>query len=177
MSRSTSSGRRADGGACAARNSLFRRTSCAGATLVELAIVARGAIRRQRRRRRGRQRPRPKKDLHIVKSPIVGTFYESPSPGAPPFVKAGDTIAVGQVLCIVEAMKLMNEIESRRRRGAGEEAGRPTASRSSTGRSCSPSGRRSESVEFRGAHLARLFAFTIASKAAILAATDCSSRF
>jgi len=48
----------------------------------------------------------------IVKSPIVGTFYESPSPGAPPFVKAGDTVAVGQVLCIVEAMKLMNEIES-----------------------------------------------------------------
>jgi acetyl-CoA carboxylase biotin carboxyl carrier protein len=49
---------------------------------------------------------------HIIKSPIVGTFYESPSPGAPPFVKAGDTVSVGQVLCIVEAMKLMNEIES-----------------------------------------------------------------
>ena len=48
----------------------------------------------------------------IVKSPIVGTFYESPSPGAPPFVKPGDTVSVGQVLCIVEAMKLMNEIES-----------------------------------------------------------------
>ena len=50
--------------------------------------------------------------LHIVKSPIVGTFYESPSPGSPAFVKAGDTVEVGQVLCIVEAMKLMNEIES-----------------------------------------------------------------
>jgi acetyl-CoA carboxylase biotin carboxyl carrier protein len=50
--------------------------------------------------------------LHEVKSPIVGTFYESPSPGAPPFVKAGDQVEVGQVLCIVEAMKLMNEIES-----------------------------------------------------------------
>ena len=50
--------------------------------------------------------------LHIVKSPIVGTFYESPSPGAPAFVKPGDTVEVGQVLCIVEAMKLMNEIES-----------------------------------------------------------------
>jgi acetyl-CoA carboxylase biotin carboxyl carrier protein len=49
---------------------------------------------------------------HIIKSPIVGTFYESPSPGAPPFVKPGDTVSVGQVLCIVEAMKLMNEIES-----------------------------------------------------------------
>src|SRR4051795_461558 len=49
---------------------------------------------------------------HIIKSPIVGTFYESPSPGAPPFVKPGDPVSVGQVLCIVEAMKLMNEIES-----------------------------------------------------------------
>jgi len=50
--------------------------------------------------------------LHMVKSPIVGTFYEAPSPGAPPFIKPGDTIAEGQVLCIVEAMKLLNEIES-----------------------------------------------------------------
>ena len=49
---------------------------------------------------------------HIVKSPIVGTFYESPSPGSPAFVKVGDVVEVGQVLCIVEAMKLMNEIES-----------------------------------------------------------------
>ena len=50
--------------------------------------------------------------LHIVKSPIVGTFYESPSPGAPPFVKPGDAVEVGPVLCIIEAMKLMNEIEA-----------------------------------------------------------------
>ena len=50
--------------------------------------------------------------LHIVKSPIVGTFYESSSPGAQAFVKIGDEIENGQVLCIVEAMKLMNEIES-----------------------------------------------------------------
>ncbi|MFZ3341680.1 MAG: acetyl-CoA carboxylase biotin carboxyl carrier protein [Terriglobales bacterium] len=49
--------------------------------------------------------------LHIVHSPIVGTFYESPSPGSPPFVKVGDMLEVGQVLCIVEAMKLLNEIE------------------------------------------------------------------
>jgi acetyl-CoA carboxylase biotin carboxyl carrier protein len=55
--------------------------------------------------------PEPDEGLHIVKSPIVGTFYESPSPGSPPFVKVGDTLEVGQVLCIVEAMKLMNEIE------------------------------------------------------------------
>ena len=51
-------------------------------------------------------------DVHIVKSPIVGTFYESPSPGAGAFVKIGDRVEEGQVLCIVEAMKLMNEIES-----------------------------------------------------------------
>jgi acetyl-CoA carboxylase biotin carboxyl carrier protein len=55
--------------------------------------------------------PASEENLHIVKSPIVGTFYESPSPGAPPFVKAGDKVEVGQVLCIVEAMKLLNEIE------------------------------------------------------------------
>ncbi|MFZ0562003.1 MAG: acetyl-CoA carboxylase biotin carboxyl carrier protein [Terriglobales bacterium] len=55
--------------------------------------------------------PEPHEGLHIVKSPIVGTFYESPSPGSPPFVKVGDTLEIGQVLCIVEAMKLMNEIE------------------------------------------------------------------
>ena len=54
----------------------------------------------------------PAENLHIVRSPIVGTFYESPSPGSPPFVKAGDSVEVGQVLCIVEAMKLMNEIEA-----------------------------------------------------------------
>jgi acetyl-CoA carboxylase biotin carboxyl carrier protein len=51
-------------------------------------------------------------DLYIVRSPIVGTFYEAPSPGTPPFVKLGDTVKEGQVLCIIEAMKLMNEIES-----------------------------------------------------------------
>jgi acetyl-CoA carboxylase biotin carboxyl carrier protein len=50
--------------------------------------------------------------LHTVKSPIVGTYYEAPSPGAPPFIKVGDTVVEGQVLCIVEAMKLLNEIES-----------------------------------------------------------------
>ena len=50
--------------------------------------------------------------LHEVKSPIVGTFYESSAPGAAPFVQIGDRVEVGQVLCIVEAMKLMNEIES-----------------------------------------------------------------
>ncbi len=50
--------------------------------------------------------------LHIVKSPIVGTFYASPAPGSPAFVAIGDRVAQGQIICIVEAMKLMNEIES-----------------------------------------------------------------
>lgn len=50
--------------------------------------------------------------LHIIKSPIVGTFYEASAPGAEPYIKVGDQIESGQVVCIVEAMKLMNEIES-----------------------------------------------------------------
>ncbi|MGA2086663.1 MAG: acetyl-CoA carboxylase biotin carboxyl carrier protein [Terracidiphilus sp.] len=54
----------------------------------------------------------PNAGLHIVKSPIVGTFYGSPSPGASPFVSPGDHVDKGQVICVVEAMKLMNEIES-----------------------------------------------------------------
>lgn len=54
----------------------------------------------------------PEEELHMVKSPIVGTFYEAPAPGAPPFVKPGDMVQAGQVLCIIEAMKLMNEIEA-----------------------------------------------------------------
>ena len=55
---------------------------------------------------------RSSEDLHLVKSPIVGTYYESPSPGAEAFVKVGAYVETGQTLCIVEAMKLMNEIES-----------------------------------------------------------------
>ena len=56
--------------------------------------------------------PTHHEDLHVVTSPIVGTFYASPSPDSPPFVRIGDRVRKGQVLCIVEAMKLMNEIES-----------------------------------------------------------------
>jgi len=55
---------------------------------------------------------RSTEDLHLLKSPIVGTFYASPSPGAEAFVKIGGYVESGQTLCIVEAMKLMNEIES-----------------------------------------------------------------
>jgi acetyl-CoA carboxylase biotin carboxyl carrier protein len=56
------------------------------------------------------QRPRPA-NAHEVHSPMVGTFYRSPAPGADPFVKIGDRVKKGQTLCIIEAMKLMNEIE------------------------------------------------------------------
>jgi len=51
-------------------------------------------------------------NLHIINSPIVGTFYRAPAPDADPYVQVGDTVSTGTVLCIVEAMKLMNEIES-----------------------------------------------------------------
>ena len=56
--------------------------------------------------------PEPEPTTILVKSPIVGTFYESSSPDAPPFVKVGDAVEPGQVLCIIESMKLMNEIEA-----------------------------------------------------------------
>ena len=54
----------------------------------------------------------PADDLHVIKSPIVGTFYAAPNPESGPFVKVGDTVQAGQTVCIIEAMKLMNEIEA-----------------------------------------------------------------
>ncbi len=59
-----------------------------------------------------RAEPRADPTLTLVKSPIVGTFYEAPSPDAPPFVRVGQRVQPGQVLCIIESMKLMNEIEA-----------------------------------------------------------------
>jgi acetyl-CoA carboxylase biotin carboxyl carrier protein len=56
--------------------------------------------------------PAPVSPFHDVKSPLVGTFYRAPSPEAPPFAEVGKAVKAGEVLCIVEAMKLMNEIES-----------------------------------------------------------------
>lgn len=50
--------------------------------------------------------------LHVIKSPFVGTFYNSPSPGKPSYVKVGDKVSAGQTLCILEAMKIMNEIDA-----------------------------------------------------------------
>jgi len=55
--------------------------------------------------------PAPGEEGHTVKSPMVGTFYRAPSPDAKPFVSAGDTVKEGQTICVIEAMKLMNEIE------------------------------------------------------------------
>jgi len=55
---------------------------------------------------------RPRPNEHVVTAPMVGTFYASPSPGAKPFVEIGDEVKVGQTLCIIEAMKMMNQIES-----------------------------------------------------------------
>ena len=54
----------------------------------------------------------PVEEGHVVKSPMVGTFYRAPSPGVPPFIEVGQNVSDGQTLCIIEAMKLLNEIES-----------------------------------------------------------------
>ena len=62
----------------------------------------------------GSAAPTPKASEHVITAPMVGTFYASPSPGAKPFVEIGDEITVGQVLCIIEAMKMMNQIEADR---------------------------------------------------------------
>jgi acetyl-CoA carboxylase biotin carboxyl carrier protein len=56
--------------------------------------------------------PPPVAEGHVVKSPMVGTFYRAATPGAKPFVEVGDSVTEGQALCIIEAMKLMNEIEA-----------------------------------------------------------------
>jgi acetyl-CoA carboxylase biotin carboxyl carrier protein len=56
--------------------------------------------------------PKPKSNEHVVTAPMVGTYYSAPSPGAKAFVNIGDEVKMGQVLCIIEAMKMMNQIES-----------------------------------------------------------------
>ena len=94
-----------------AGRALFYRTPGAAACSGTWAVAGTASRRRLLRRPLPRL-PLPEEGLHIVRSPIVGTFYESPSPGSPPFVKPGDMVEAGQILCIVEAMKLMNEIES-----------------------------------------------------------------
>jgi len=63
---------------------------------------------------------KPKPNEHVITAPMVGTFYAAPSPGAKPFVEIGDEVKVGQVLCVIEAMKMMNQIEA-------DKAGRVTS--------------------------------------------------
>src|SRR5271170_3111379 len=82
------------------RRTMEPATAPASGTVIETAQSAPAAA------------PAPAASEHIVKSPIVGTYYESPKPGDPPFVKVGDSVEPGQVMCIIESMKLMNEIES-----------------------------------------------------------------
>jgi acetyl-CoA carboxylase biotin carboxyl carrier protein len=81
------------------RRTLESATPSAPATVVETGQSAPPAA------------PEPAANEHIQKSPIVGTYYDAPKPGDPPFVKVGDVVELGQVLCIIESMKLMNEIE------------------------------------------------------------------
>jgi acetyl-CoA carboxylase biotin carboxyl carrier protein len=72
--------------------------------------VAATELHKEKEKERGEKPADP--NLVLVKSPIVGTFYEGPSPGAPAFVRVGERVQPGKVLCIIESMKLMNEIES-----------------------------------------------------------------
>ena len=69
---------------------------------------------------------KPKPNEHVITAPMVGTFYASPSPGAKAFIEIGDEIKVGQVLCIIEAMKMMNQIEA-------DKAGKVTSIMASNG--------------------------------------------
>lgn len=85
-------------------------------------MVKRGSLKEEHRELVQEKRVEPeekkkvteKDNLIPVKSPMVGTFYRAPAPGAPPFVEVGEEVKAGQILCIIEAMKVMNEIEAER---------------------------------------------------------------
>src|ERR1019366_3192995 len=109
------------------RSSKFPKAKNRCASAAFRAARSSPAVRRPRRsyssrprRRLPRPRPpppaagehKPRNDEHMVTSPMVGTYYSSPSPGAKTFVDIGSEIKIGQVLCIIEAMKMMNQIES-----------------------------------------------------------------
>jgi len=79
-----------------------------GDTVVELPVQREGGEARVVLEKR----EEPEEKLYEIKAPLVGTFYRSPKPGAPPFVEVGDHITAGQVVCLIEAMKLFNEIKS-----------------------------------------------------------------
>ena len=69
-------------------------------------------VEKEGEKKEKKEEKKEEKKYHVIKSPLVGTFYRAPSPGAPPFVEEGDIVSKGQVLCIIEALKVMNEIES-----------------------------------------------------------------
>ena len=75
-------------------------------------IIPEGSVQTADATKSSASQEQSKSNLHEIKSPIVGTFYRAPAPDADPYVQVGDVVAPGTVLCIVEAMKLMNEIES-----------------------------------------------------------------
>jgi oxaloacetate decarboxylase alpha subunit len=83
-----------------------------GAVISHQILDEKLAIQQPVPRKETPQAPEAKKNTQEIKAPMVGTFYRSPSPEAPPFVDIGSTIEKGQVICIIEAMKLMNEIKS-----------------------------------------------------------------
>ncbi len=81
---------------------------------------ARGAAGSEQAAREEAAPPKPRPNEHVVTAPMVGTFYAAATPGAKPFVEIGDEVKAGQVLCIIEAMKMMNQIET-------DKAGRVTS--------------------------------------------------
>ena len=103
--------------------------------------TARSAARRRRGDELRAAVARPPNGVVRVEAPMVGTFYRAPQPGAPPFVEEGDAVAPGQTLCILEAMKLMNEVKAERRGHRPRDPRRERASRSSSASSCSSSSR------------------------------------
>ena len=78
----------------------------------QAAFIQEGSVQTAETTKSSALQEQSKSNLHEIKSPIVGTFYRAPAPDADPYVQVGDVVAPGTVLCIVEAMKLMNEIES-----------------------------------------------------------------
>jgi acetyl-CoA carboxylase biotin carboxyl carrier protein len=91
----------------------LRKPGIASVAIPRVTMSAEGSYAPPEAPRAASHPPAPvRHDLHVIKSPIVGTYYSAPTPGADPFVTAGAKVEAGQVLCIIEAMKLMNEIES-----------------------------------------------------------------
>lgn len=89
-----------------------RGNGLAAAAVPPAAVAAAAAPALQPAPAAAREEPKAEEGLHVITSPIVGTFYRSPSPEADPFAEVGQRIARGKILCIIESMKLMNEIES-----------------------------------------------------------------